>query len=258
MKFDLLDQTILQAIAYFEGYLAKNHNVMSCFLSEIAIIAVELAIKNNEDRVLSLDECVNMVDNITPQANQHMAHNANTSMISTQSTIAMRQGQGGHQAMAAHYDSSNNTSGSLSSNRSNDKFTVPMFAALERHMLLMLNYRINIPTALDFALFFAHKVFAEADAQHLVQKCIPWFYYMSINYDLSRGVKPSAIALAALCHVIQGSESYHSIELRDQLFSTEAGGAGLSSNKDLMAQSEQLLKVFHLEVPLYRYPPLYG
>ena len=64
MRFDLLDQTILQAIAFFEGYLAKNRNVMSCFMSEIAIIAVELAIKNNEDRVLSLDECVNMIENI--------------------------------------------------------------------------------------------------------------------------------------------------------------------------------------------------
>ena len=116
-----------------------------------------------------------------------------------------------------------------------------MFAALERHMLLMLNYRINIPTALDFALFFAHKVFAEADAQHLVQKCIPWFYYMGLNYDLSRGVKPSAIALAALCHVIQGSEKYNSIELRDQLFSTQPGGASLFLNKDLIVHAEQLL-----------------
>lgn len=64
MRFDLLDQTILQAIAFFQSYLAKNRNVMSCFLAEIAIIAVELAIKNNEDRVLSLDECVNMIDTI--------------------------------------------------------------------------------------------------------------------------------------------------------------------------------------------------
>lgn len=37
---------------------------MNCFMSEIAIIAVEIAIKNNEDRVLSLDECVNMIENI--------------------------------------------------------------------------------------------------------------------------------------------------------------------------------------------------
>ena len=44
-------------------------------MSEIAIIAVELAIKNNEDRVLSLDECVNMIENIG-------ANNNNTSTIS--------------------------------------------------------------------------------------------------------------------------------------------------------------------------------
>ena len=44
--------------------MAKNRNVMSCFMSEIAIIAIEIAIKNNEDRVLSLDECVNMIENI--------------------------------------------------------------------------------------------------------------------------------------------------------------------------------------------------
>mmetsp|Transcript_37629 Transcript_37629/g.49542 ORF Transcript_37629/g.49542 Transcript_37629/m.49542 type:complete len:80 (+) Transcript_37629:296-535(+) len=64
MRFDLLDQTILQAIAFLEAYLAKNRNVMNCFMAEIAIIAIELAIKINEDRVLSLEECVNMIDNI--------------------------------------------------------------------------------------------------------------------------------------------------------------------------------------------------
>ena len=72
----------------------------------------------------------------------------------------MSQGQN-----SSHQDTSgNNTSGSLSSNRSNDKFTVQMFSALERHMLLILNFRINVPTSLDFALFFAHRVFAEGDA----------------------------------------------------------------------------------------------
>lgn len=77
-----------------------------------------------------------------------------------------------------------------------------MFAALERHMLLMLNFRVNIPTALDFALFFAHRAYAEADAQALVQNCIPWMYFVSLNYDLGRGIKPSSVALASLCHVV--------------------------------------------------------
>ena len=64
IRFDLLDQTILQAITYFECYLAKNANAMPFFLREIAIIAVEIAIKNNEDKVLSLEECVYMIDKI--------------------------------------------------------------------------------------------------------------------------------------------------------------------------------------------------
>ena len=88
IRFDLLDQTILQAIAFIEGYLSKNRNVMTCFMSEIAIIAIEIAIKNNEDRVLSLDECVNMIDNISVN-NQGV----NTSMLSQQSLIATRQGK---------------------------------------------------------------------------------------------------------------------------------------------------------------------
>lgn len=78
-----------------------------------------------------------------------------------------------------------------------------MFAALEKHMLLMMGFRVNMPTALDFALFFAHRAFTEPDAQVLVQNCIPWMYFVSLNYDVGRGVTPSAVALAALCHVIQ-------------------------------------------------------
>ena len=77
-----------------------------------------------------------------------------------------------------------------------------MFSALERHMLLMLNFRVNIPTALDFALFFAHRAYAEADAQVLVQKCIPWMFFICLNYDLGRGLKASSVALASLCHVV--------------------------------------------------------
>ena len=103
-----------------------------------------------------------------------------------------------------------------------------MFSALERHMLLMLNFRINIPTALDFALFFAHRVFDESDAQILVQNCIPWFYFVGLNYDISRGLKASAIAMAALCHVVQSSENYHNIEIRDSLL------LGLLDNKELI------------------------
>ena len=57
---------------------------MSCFMAEIAIIAVELAIKINEDRVLSLEECVNMIDNIGAQIP------VNTSAFTDQSLVATR------------------------------------------------------------------------------------------------------------------------------------------------------------------------
>ena len=121
-----------------------------------------------------------------------------------------------------------------------------MFSALERHMLLILKFRINIPTALDFALFFAHRAFSEADAQILVQNCIPWLYYTSLNYDLKRGLKASSIALAALCHVIQASENYHNREIRDNLL------IGLLDKKDLVPQAWNLLQIFHCEMPLYQ------
>lgn len=62
---------------------------MACFMNEIAIIAIELAIKNNEDRVLSLDECVNMIDSIG--VNKEGAAQQNTSTnISRQSQVAVR------------------------------------------------------------------------------------------------------------------------------------------------------------------------
>ena len=44
--------------------MARNKNVIPSFLKQIAIIAVEIAIKNNEDKVLSLKECVYMIDKI--------------------------------------------------------------------------------------------------------------------------------------------------------------------------------------------------
>lgn len=175
VRFDLLDQTILHALTYFECYLAKNANAMPFFLREIALIAVEIAIKNNEDKVLSLEECVYMIDKIGVSAN---------------SELNKSQSSGG---------SGGSSEGKI------EKFTVKMFGALERHMLLLIKFKINVPTALDFALFFAHRAFPREDAQWLVHKCSTWLYYVAINHEVGRYRKPSAIALAALCHVIQNT-----------------------------------------------------
>ena len=103
-----------------------------------------------------------------------------------------------------------------------------MFAALEKHMLLMLKFRVNLPTALDFALFFAHRAFEESDAQVLLQNCLPWIYFVSLNYDVGRGASPSAVALAALCNVVQASDEHHGAHIRDRLLS------GLHDRSSLM------------------------
>ena len=54
VKVRLLDQTILQAIGFFESYVALNKQVHTNFLQCISIIAIEIAIKNNEFFHLSL------------------------------------------------------------------------------------------------------------------------------------------------------------------------------------------------------------
>lgn len=58
---DLLDQTIVQAVMYFECYVAKNAETMKEYLREVALVALVLAIKNNEDKILSLQECVSII-----------------------------------------------------------------------------------------------------------------------------------------------------------------------------------------------------
>jgi len=42
---------------------------MPFFLKEIAMVAIEISIKNNEDKVLSLEECVFMIDKIGVSSN---------------------------------------------------------------------------------------------------------------------------------------------------------------------------------------------
>ena len=56
-------------------------------------------------------------------------------------------------------------------------------------------------------------------------------YYVSVNYELSRGLKPSVIALASLCYVVQASEQYHNLEIRDTILE---GLHGFLGKKDLM------------------------
>ena len=60
-------------------------------------------------------------------------------------------------------------------------------------------------------------------------------YFVALNYDIGRGAKPSCIALAALCYVIQASETFHNVEFRDALLQ------GLEDQEDLFSGTERLL-----------------
>lgn len=124
---ELLDQTILQAISFFECYIAKNKHDFTDYLRELGLIALVLAIKNNEDKVLSLKEClVVMKQNIFAQP-----------LVGSSEFLK---------------------------NSNKQEFSLEMFAKLEQHMLLLLNFRLNVPTTFDFVLMFAHKVFEPQDA----------------------------------------------------------------------------------------------
>ena len=70
-------------------------------------------------------------------------------------------------------------------------------------MFSTLNFKINVPTPVDFLLHFSHRALDMHEAQALVFKALPQVYFITVNYDLSRGQRTSSIALAALCHALQ-------------------------------------------------------
>ena len=80
---------------------------------------------------------------------------------------------------------------------------IGMLAALERHILVHLNFKINMPTPLDFALFYAHRAFDVQIAQALVYQSLPFIYLVVCDYNLSRGLEPSVIGLASIFFTIQ-------------------------------------------------------
>lgn len=92
-----------------------------------------------------------------------------------------------------------------------NRFNTKMLLNLERHILSLNNFRVNIATPLDFVLNF---VFLEEDIlshngfdlqlapEQLVNDTIPLLHYALTQYDLSRK-KYSSVAIAAICHVLQ-------------------------------------------------------
>lgn len=85
------------------------------------------------------------------------------------------------------------------------KFDVRMFAALERQMLKTIKFHINMPTPLDFALYYAHRAYEAQAAHDLVFQCIPFIYTCVCDYELSREKSPAVIGLASIIHFVQNN-----------------------------------------------------
>lgn len=90
-----------------------------------------------------------------------------------------------------------------------DRFSVQMLAQLERHILQLNNFRVNVVTPLDFCLHFAYLEKEALDTspfvlspEELVNMTLPLLHYAASQYDISRK-KYSSIAVAAICHVLQ-------------------------------------------------------
>ena len=98
-------------------------------------MALELSIKNNEDMVLSFQDCKKLLE-------------ANTSC----QTEALR-------------------------------FTLQFLVNTERQILIELNFRLNLPTSLDFLLQYAFSTLGEHEAKICCVDALPWLYYSAINYS---------------------------------------------------------------------------
>jgi len=109
-----------------------------------------------------------------------------------------------------------------------DRFSVQMLAQLEKHILQLNNFRVNVATPLDFCLHFA---FLEKQAletspfvlspEELVNMALPLLHYAVSQYDICRK-KYSSIAAAAICHVLQ--------EVHDEMESENQGDGPKSSS----------------------------
>lgn len=118
-----------------------------------------------------------------------------------------------------------------------------------------------MPTSLDFVLHFAHRRLEPQEAQAMVFKALPWLYYVALNYELSRTMKPSAIALAALSHALQDGKGScdafpegleeDSHEIRDDILKSLTV---ILDNPDLVEQilfhADYLLHFLNEQIPL--------
>ncbi len=94
-----------------------------------------------------------------------------------------------------------------------NRFSIDMLCNLEKHILTLNNFRINVATPLDFCLHFcileqdiltvsnANGCF-EVEPELIVKDAVSLLHYVMSQYELSR-MKYSSIAVAVICSVLQ-------------------------------------------------------
>ena len=137
-----------------DNYLKYNPNVQPAFLRIIYAISLEIAIKMNEQMILSLEDVASLFEN---------------------------------------------------------RFSVEMLCNLEKHILTLNSFRLNVATPLDFCLHFCileqdilsvNNGCFEVEPELIVKDAVSLIHYVMSQYDLSR-MKNSSIAVAVICSVLQ-------------------------------------------------------
>ena len=100
-------------------FLRKSAKVEQCTLKLVGIAAILVAVKLNEDRVLSIDQCVRECDSL---------------------------------------------------------FDELMIVKTERILLVLLDFRMNLTTAMDFVQFFLHLSDPAFDFQDIINDCLSFIY----------------------------------------------------------------------------------
>lgn len=141
-------------------YLSLNEAVDQRCLRAIALVTLELSIKNNEDKVISFDECSKVLIN----DKEYVYHHAKI--------------------------------------EDEQKCVIKMLSRLEKHIVQTIQFKMNLPTTIDFMLLFSYGSFAESEALDTCLSALPWLYFIEMNYSRSRSSCNSSIALAALIYAL--------------------------------------------------------
>ena len=104
-----------------------------------------------------------------------------------------------------------------------NRFNIPMLCNLEKHILALNNFRINVATPLDFTLHFTimeadilkmNIGCIELEPELILNDAVSLLHYSMSQYDISRK-KYSSIAVATICAVLQDIHDQFKLEMDD-------------------------------------------